>query len=69
MHLRYETILQMFTENYGVFPALSMKKGCKNHKETQYSAKGKIVYFVGKPCNIYRLLGNPMIFIGFTHIL
>ena len=36
-----------------------MKKGCKNHRETQYSSKGKIVYVVGKPCNIYRLWWNP----------
>ena len=31
-----------------------MEKGCKNHRETLYSSKGKIVYVVGKPCNIYR---------------
>ena len=36
-----------------------MKKDFKNHKETLYSSKGKIVYFVGKPCNIYRLRGKP----------
>ena len=29
-------------------------KGCKNHRETLYSSKWKIVYVVGKPCNIYR---------------
>ena len=28
---------------------------CKNHRETLYFSKGKIVYVVGKPCNIYRL--------------
>ena len=51
--------LQMFT---GVFPAIYMEKGCKNHRKTLYSSKGKIVYVVGKPCNIYRLqLENPMI--------
>ena len=34
-----------------VFPlAISMEKGCKNHRETLYSSKGKIVYVVGKPC-------------------
>jgi hypothetical protein len=32
-----------------VFPAISLEKGCKNHKETLYSSKGKIVYVVGKP--------------------
>ena len=29
--------------------------------ETLYSLMGKIVYAVEKPCNIYRLRGNPMI--------
>ena len=29
--------------------------GLKNHRETLYSSKGKIVYVVGNPCNIYRL--------------
>ena len=48
-----------------VFPAISMEKGCKNHKETLYSSKGKIVYVVGNPCNIYRLQGNPIVIIGF----
>ena len=54
--------LQMFTGLYGVpvvFSAISMEKGCKNHRETLYSSKGKIVYVVGKPCNIYRLGGTP----------
>ena len=37
------------------------KKGCKNHKETLYSSEGKIMYVVGKPCNIYRLRGNPIL--------
>ena len=37
-----------------------MEKGCKNHRETLYSSKGKIVYVVGKLCNIYRLRGNPI---------
>ena len=36
-----------------------MEKGCKNHRETLYSSKGKIVYVVGKPYNIYRLRGKP----------
>ena len=35
-----------------------MEKGSKNHKETLYSSKGKIVYVVGKPCIIYRLQGK-----------
>ena len=30
-----------------------LQKGCKNHRETLYSSKGKIVYVVGIPCNIY----------------
>ena len=30
-----------------------------HHRETLYSSKGKIVYVVGKPCNIYRLGGKP----------
>ena len=42
-----------------VYPALSMEKGCKNHRETLCSSKGKSVYVVGKPCNIYRLRGKP----------
>ena len=50
-----------------VFPPISMKKGCKNHRETLYSSKGKIVYEVGKPCNIYRLWGNPIVIIGKTY--
>ena len=40
-----------------------MEKGCENHKNTLYSSKGKIVYVVGKPCNIYRLRGNPIVII------
>ena len=43
--------------------ALCMEKGCKNHKETL------AMYIVDKPCNIYRLRGNPMIIIGFPHNL
>ena len=61
--------LQMFTGVPIVFSAISMEKGCKNHRETLYSSKGKIVYVVGKPCNIYRLQGNPMITIGFPYNL
>ena len=38
-----------------------MEKGCKNHRETLYSSKGKIVYVVGKPCNINRLRGNSIV--------
>ena len=67
--------LQMFTGHTGclhVFPALSMEKGCKNHRETLretlYSSKGKIVHVVGKPFNIYRLRGNPMMIIRFPAI-
>ena len=59
----------MFTGNYGDLAgksAISMEKGCKNHRETLYSSKGKIAYIVEKPCNIYRLQGNPMIIIGFS---
>ena len=41
-----------------------MEKCCKNHKETQYSIK--IVYVVGKPCNIYRLRGNSIVRIVFS---
>ena len=44
-----------------VFTAISMEKGCKNHRETLYSSKGEIVYVVWKPCNIYRLRGNPIL--------
>ena len=40
-------------------PALSMEKGCKNHKETLC-----MTYVVYKLCNIHRLRGNPMIIIG-----
>ena len=36
-----------------------MEKGCKNHRETLNSLKGKILYVVRKPCNIYRLQGKP----------
>ena len=43
------------------FPAISMEKSCKNYIETLYSSKGKIVYVVGKLCNIYRLRGNPIV--------
>ena len=50
---------QGFTVFPYVFFAISLEKGCKNHKETLYSSKGKIVYVVGKPCNIYRLQGKP----------
>ena len=49
--------------------AISMEKGCKNHRETLYSSKGRIAYIVEKPCNIYRLRGNPMIIIEFPRNL
>ena len=55
-------------QGFMVFPAISIEKGCKNHKETLYSSKGKIVYVVGKPCNTYRLQGNPIIIIGFSPV-
>ena len=58
----------MFTGHYGVsagFPCTIYGKGLKNHRETLYSSKGKIAYVVGKPCNIYRLRGNPIIIMGF----
>ena len=41
------------------FTTKSMKKGCKNHRETLYPSKGKIVYVVGKSSNIYKLRGKP----------
>ena len=43
-----------------------MENGCKNHKETLYSPRGKIEYVVGNPWNIYRLQGNPIVIIGFS---
>ena len=49
--------------------AISMEKGYKNHRETLYSSKGKIAYIVEKPCNIYRLRGNPIIIMGFPRNL
>ena len=61
--------LQSITGCLQVFPAISMEKGCKNHRETLYSSKGKIVYVVGKPCNIYRLWGNPITIMGFPRNL
>ena len=47
------------------FPCNIYGKGCKNHRETLYSSKGKILYVLGKRCNIYRLQGNPIVIIGF----
>ena len=38
-----------------------IKYYCKDHRESLYSSKGKIVYVVGKPCNIYRFWGNPIV--------
>ena len=55
-----------FTGFLLVFPAISMGKCCKNQKETLYSSKKKIVYVVGKPCNIYRLQENPIIIKSFS---
>ena len=51
------------TGSLQVFPALSMEQGCKNHRETLS------MYVVGKPCNIYRLQGNPMMIIEFSRNL
>ena len=34
-------------------------KGSKNHRETLYSSKGKIVYVIGNPCNIQRFKASP----------
>jgi hypothetical protein len=36
-----------------------MEKCWKNHRETLYSSKGKILHVMGKLCNIYRLQGKP----------
>ena len=49
--------------------AISMEKGCNNHRVTLYSSKGKIAYIVEKPCNTYRLGGNPVIIMGFPRNL
>ena len=57
--------LQGITGDLQGKPAISMEKGCKNHRETLYSSKGKIAYIVEKPCNSYRLRGNPIIIMGF----
>ena len=54
--------LQMFTGDLRGSRRFSLQY----HRETLYSSKGKIVYVVGKPCNIYRLRGNPMVIIGFS---
>ena len=43
------------TNMHATVSAISMEKAFKNHRETQYFSKGKIVYAVGKPCTIYRL--------------
>ena len=54
----------MFTWVYRVFIGFFCNiygKGSKNRRETLYSSKGKIVYVVGKPCNIYRLWGKPSV--------
>ena len=56
----------MFTGIYGGpidFCAVSMEKGCMNHKETLCSSMGNILYVVGNSWNIYRLLGNPIVII------
>ena len=47
-----------FTGFPSFFPAISMKEGCKNHRETLYSSKGKIVYVVGKPYYYLQIAGK-----------
>ena len=42
-----------------VFPAISMEKGCKNHKETLYFSKRKIVYLGGNPVIFTDCGGKP----------
>ena len=49
----------LYAVNVRVFFAISKEKGSKNHRETLYPSKGKIVYVVGKACNTYRLQANP----------
>ena len=44
-----------------------MEKGCKNHRETLYSSKGKIVYIVGKPHDNYRISPQYVNITGFPH--
>ena len=51
MQMQFSCTLQMFTGVYG---------------KTLYSSKGKIVYVVGKPCNIYRLREYPIVTKGFS---
>ena len=41
--MHYCKCLQGITGWRQVFPATSMEKGCKNHRETLYSSRGKIV--------------------------
>ena len=56
----------MFTGFFSNFVCFSESLNFKNQRETLYSSKGKIVYVVGKPCNIYRLRGNPIVIIAST---
>ena len=42
-----------FTGFPSFFPAISMKEGCKNHRETLLKEKDCVVC-CGDPCNIYR---------------
>ena len=53
------------TGNYGV-PA---GKTCTIYGKGLQESQRNPMYVVDKPCNIYRLLGNPMIIIGFPHNL
>ena len=65
LHLCPPTFFAYFwqsTDIYGfllVFSAISMEKGCKNHRINLYSSNVKTNgILVGKPCNIYRLQGK-----------
>ena len=62
MYLLHRKCLQGI---YGV-PSISMEKGGKNHRETLYSSKAKIACVVGKPGDIYKLQGNPIVMIGLS---
>ena len=50
--------LQAFTGCPQVFTAISMEKGCDNHREILYSWKGNIVYVVGNPGVIFTDCGE-----------
>ena len=46
-----------------------MEEGFKNHRETLYSSKGKIVYIVENPVMFTDCGENPMITTGFARNL